>query len=193
MDVTLDPKTTAIIVVDMQRDFCHKDGSLFIGEDVKKIIPEIKSLINKAKTHNAPVVFTQDWHTPDDPEFDNWEKHCVLGTEGVKIIEDLFNESKEYYAVRKRRYSAFFGTDLDLYLRERNIKTLVISGVVTNICVLHTAGDAASLGYGIIIPKDCVLALNNYDQKYGLHHISFLFKGKIILQNELNFGEKLGN
>lgn len=186
MNSKLDPKTTAIIVVDMQRDFCLEEGALFVGEGVKEIIPNIRSLINEAKKHGTLVVFTQDWHTPDDPEFDNWGKHCVAGTEGVKIIDEL---STEDYCVRKRRYSAFFGTDLDLFLRERNIKTLVIVGVVTNICVLHTAGDASSLGYEIILPKDCVLALSDYDQEYALHHISFLFMGKVILLKELEFLE----
>ena len=188
MDVTLNPKTTALIVVDMQRDFCQKNGALFVGDGVNKIIPNIKSLIDRAKAHGALVVYTQDCHTPDDPEFDRWDRHCVAGTEGVKLTDELFNEDCEGYTVKKRRYSAFFGTDLDLYLRERNIKTLVIAGVVTNICVLHTAGDAISLGYEIVVPEDCVMALSDYDQKYALHHISFLFGGRIIFQKELYYG-----
>lgn len=188
MDVILNPKTTALIVVDMQRDFCQKDGALFVGDGVDKIISNIKSLTDGAKAHGALVVYTQDWHTPDDPEFDRWAKHCVVGTKGVKIIDELYAKESEDYTVKKRRYSAFFGTDLDLYLRDQNIKTLVIAGVVTNICVLHTAGDASSLGYEIVVPEDCVMALSDYDQKYALHHISFLFGGRIIFQKELYYG-----
>ncbi|MHC1566982.1 MAG: cysteine hydrolase family protein [Candidatus Syntropharchaeia archaeon] len=175
---------SALIVVDMQKDFCHEDGRLYVGESVKKIIPNIRFLIEKAKEKEIPIVFTQDWHRRDDREFDVWGEHCIEGTEGAEIIDEVKTEG---YVVRKRRYSAFFGTDLDLCLRENKIETLVICGVVTNICVLHTAGDAVLRGYKVVIPKDCVAALRDYDQEYGLYHMDFLFKALITDSDKINF------
>ncbi|MDY6965621.1 MAG: isochorismatase family cysteine hydrolase [Halobacteriota archaeon] len=184
MSIVLDPSSTALIVVDMQKDFCYEDGALYVGDQVKEIIPKIKSLIESAKAYEVPLIFTKDWHTPDDPEFGVWSPHCIQNTEGVNIIDELYTDG---YFVRKRRYSAFFGTDLDLYLRERDIRTLIIVGVVTNICVLHTAGDAASRGYEIVIPGDCVAALSEYDQEYALYHVSSIFQGKITSSGDIVF------
>ncbi len=180
----VDPDKSAIIVVDMQKDFCCEDGALFVGAQVNKIKPNIKKLMVKASTSKVPVILTQDWHTPDDPEFSVWGKHCVQDTDGAKIIEEL---PLQGYIVRKKRYSAFFGTYLDSYLREKGVNTLIIVGVVTNICVLHTASDARLRGYDLVIPRDCVAALNDYDQDYALHHISFLFQGKIVSSSDIEF------
>jgi nicotinamidase-related amidase len=183
----IDPTSSAIVVVDMQRDFCDASGRLFVP-GARRIVPRIKDLISSSRKHNIPIIFTQDWHMPDDPEFDAWGEHCVMDTEGAEVIEELRGEG---YLIRKRRYSAFFGADLDLFLRERNTKTLVIAGVVTNICVLHTAADATLQGYNVIVPSDCVAARDDYDQEYAMHHISSVFKGKIISSGEIEWKNQI--
>ncbi|MHC1635752.1 MAG: cysteine hydrolase family protein [Candidatus Methanospirareceae archaeon] len=180
-------KESAVVVIDMQKDFCYEDGALFVGEAVKDIIPRIKELLKRAMEKNVELIFTQDWHSSDDEEFKIWGRHCVMDTRGAEIIDEYSTEEKKGYKVKKKRYSAFFETDFDSYLREKGIKTLIMVGVVTNICVLHTAGDAVLRGYKVVIPRDCVAALNDYDHEYGLHHIEFVFKGVITTLDEIVF------
>jgi nicotinamidase-related amidase len=177
--VVLNPEDSALIVVDMQEDFCYANGALFVGGAVETIIPRIRGLIEKARRKKVQVIFTQDWHSPDDDEFDIWGRHCVRDTEGAEIIDEFLPFLNEAFVVKKQRYSAFFGTDLDAHLQEQGIRTVILVGVVTNICVLHTAIDASLRGYEPVVPEDCVASVNSYGQEYGLRHIKSVLKGAI--------------
>ncbi|MEM0214476.1 MAG: isochorismatase family cysteine hydrolase [Archaeoglobaceae archaeon] len=167
----------ALLIVDMQKDFCYKSGSLYI-QSAESIFEATKKVVEYARG-KMPIIFTQDWHRDDDEEFKIWPKHCIMNTEGAEIIEELEPKQKDYF-IRKRRYSAFFGTDLDLLLRELKVEKLYICGVATNICVLHTAGDAAIRGYRVSIIKDCTKALSDYDYEYALKHMRNVFNAEII-------------
>ncbi len=169
----------ALIVVDMQKDFCYENGALFIGKHVKSIFEPLRRVVEHARSKGIPVIFTQDWHREDDAEFNIWPKHCIAGSEGAEIIDELNPQPKDYY-VRKRRYSAFFGTDLDLTLRELGVRRLFVTGVVTNICVLHTVSDAVLRGYEVVVLKDCTTALSDYDYEYAMKHMENVLRVEII-------------
>ncbi len=181
------PEESALIVEDMQKDFCYGDGALFIGDSVEAIIPRISGLIERAIRKKVHLIFAQDWHSPDDEEFEIWGPHCVRETPGAEIIDELSPFLKEAYVIRKQKYSDFFGTGLDAYLKENRIKTLILVGVATNICVLHTAIDASLRGYKLIVPEDCVAALSDYEHVYGLHHIKNILKGLVTSSDVLSF------
>ncbi len=171
----------ALLVVDMQKDFCYKDGALYVPN--AESIFDSTARVVKAARERMPVIFTQDWHREDDVEFKIWPKHCVMNTKGAEIVDELEPESGDYY-IRKRRYSAFFGTDLDLLLRELEVKKLYICGVATNICVLHTAGDAVLRGYDVTVIEDCTKALSDYEQEYGIRHMRNVFNAEVISSEE---------
>ena len=168
----------ALIVVDMQKDFCYKNGALYV-QGVEKIFDSTAEVVGKAREKKIPVIFTQDWHRSDDVEFKIWPQHCVMNTKGAEVIDELEPQANDYY-VKKRRYSAFFGTDLDLLLRELGVKKLYVCGVATNICVLHTVGDAVLRGYDVSVLKDCTAALSDYEYEYGLRHMENIFRARII-------------
>jgi ureidoacrylate peracid hydrolase len=92
---------------------------------------------------------------------DTWGAHLV----------DALHRSPDDIVVRKRRYSAFFGTDLDLHLRERHIATVMVTGGVTNICVRSTVHDAFFLGYEVVVPVECVAATTPQAQETSLYDI----------------------
>ncbi|VUT26554.1 MAG: nicotinamidase/pyrazinamidase [Candidatus Methanolliviera sp. GoM_asphalt] len=179
----LNPERSALIVVDMQNDFCMKDGVLYI-EGVEEIFEDTRKAIEEARRSKVEVIFTQDWHEEDDIEFDIWPKHCIKETWGSEIIEVL-GALEEDHKIRGRRYSAFFATDLDIFLKESGIEDLVICGVMTNICVLHTAGDASMRGYNVFILKDCVKAPSDYEEEYALKHMENVFNAKVIRSDEI--------
>jgi len=186
--VSLSCRSTALIVVDMQVDFASPRGRLFVPQS-RPTIPIIRSLIARARKIKVPVIFTQDWHRPDDAEFLLWPPHAVEGTRGARIIPGLGAMPGDYF-IRKRTYDAFFATDLDLLLRQKDIKNLVITGTVANICVLHTAGSARLRGYEITIPADAISSLTPFDQAAALRQISFIYQGKITHSSGIKFQKK---
>jgi len=184
-EIYLDPRSTALIVVDMQVDFASPKGKLFVKES-RPTIPKIRSLVSKARKMKVPVIFTQDWHRPDDPEFSIWPAHAVEGTRGAQVIPELKPLRSDYF-IRKRTYDAFFSTDLDLLLRQKGIANLVITGTVANICVLHTAGSARLRGYEIILPVDAISSLSPFDQEASWRQISFVYQGKLTYSQGIRF------
>jgi nicotinamidase-related amidase len=88
--------------------------------------------------------------------------------------------------VRKLRYDAFYDTPLEHELRDRGIDTLVVTGTVSNICVLHTAGSAALRWFRVIVPVDAISALTEFDQRAALRQISFLYRGVLVRSEGLS-------
>jgi nicotinamidase-related amidase len=173
----------ALLVVDMQKDFCYESGALFIGEHVENIFEPLKRVIETAR-EKIPVIFTQDWHRSDDKEFEIWRPHCVMDTVGAEIIDELNPKPRDFY-VKKRRYSAFYGTDLDLMLRELGVRKLYVAGVATNICVLHTASDAVLRNYEVAVIEDCTAALNDYDYEYAIKHMKNVLNVEIVSSKDI--------
>jgi nicotinamidase-related amidase len=173
---------TAVVVIDMINDFVT---GIFRNERAENIIPSIKQLLNSAHNNKIPVVYASDAHLPNvDTEFDVWSQHAVVGTWGAQIVEELKPEKSDF-VLQKRRYSAFQGTDLDLLLRELEVDTLVLIGVVTDICVQHTAADAFFKGYKIIVPEDCVEAIDEQTQKAALDYLERVYGSKITRANAI--------
>lgn len=183
--VVLDPRTTALVVVDMQNDFVDPRGKLFVPSAPGTIRP-IKSLIEKARASRVPVVYTQDWHSKDDPEFKIWGEHAVAGTWGAEIVDEI-KPMEDDVVIKKLRYDAFYGTSLDHILRTMGVDTLVITGTVANICVLHTAGSAALRWYNVVLPIDAISALNEFDYESAIRQVSFLYKGVITKSEGVEF------
>ncbi len=135
--------------------------------------------LKKARKNNIPLIYLCDSHDERDSEFQCWPKHAVKNSWGSQVVDELAPQDKDY-VIFKRRYSGFFATELDLLLREINIETLIITGTVTNICVYFTAVDAYMRGYKIIIPRDCVIALNKDDQEIALKQLQQLCSAQIV-------------
>ncbi len=168
----------ALLIIDMLNDFVKEGGALVVP-DTKGIIDNIKREINKAREEGYPVVYICDSHHPKDTEFERWPVHAVEGTWGAKVIDEL-TPSLDDYVIPKRRYSAFFGTSLGLTLKENQVNTLVLTGTVTNICVLATANDAAMRGYKIIVPQDCVAGLDPEMHRFALRQMKEVYNAEII-------------
>lgn len=182
--VVLDPRTSALIVVDMQNDFVREGGRLRVPTAESTIRP-IARLIDEFRSAGSTVIYTQDWHMKNDPEFAIWGEHALAGSWGAEIVDEL-KPKPEDFVVKKYRYDAFFGTSLDYLLRVKGIKSVVVTGTVANICVLHTAGSAAIRWYGVVLPKDCISAITEFDYYAALRQTSFLYRGTITTSEAIS-------
>lgn len=180
--VELPADKTALIIIDMQNDFVHEKGRLYVAK-AKETIGPIRRLLENARKHKVMTIFTKDTHYPGDPEFKIWGEHALKSTWGWEIIDEL-KPLRGEIIIEKTRYDAFYGTPLDDLLRAYNISNLIIVGTVANICVLHTVAGAALRWYRIYVPIDSISALNEFDYYVALRQISFLYQGVLVKKAE---------
>ncbi|MGB9683124.1 MAG: cysteine hydrolase family protein [bacterium] len=159
----------AFLIIDMLNDFVHPNGALYSPLS-SRTIPFISEQLKRTREKNTPVFYICDTHLERDKEFTLFPPHCIEGTWGADIIEELKPKTGERI-IRKRRYSGFLGTDLDISLKELGVTHLVITGVVTNICILYTAYDARMLGYVVTIPRDCVASFSEEAHLFALNEL----------------------
>jgi len=172
----------AVIVIDMINDFV---SGVFKNSRAAKIIHNIEALLSQARRLKVPVIYATDAHLPGiDPEFDVWGRHAETGSWGAEIVDGL-KPRKGDFRVYKRKYSAFQGTDLDQLLRELKVDTVILTGVVTDICIQHTAADAFFRGYRIIVPKDCVEAVDAPTQEAAMKFMRKAYGPEITTSKEL--------
>lgn len=183
--LVLDPKSTALLVVDMLHDFCEAGGAMVLPNAQALYQPQNR-LLGAIRDAGGVVVFVNDAHRPQmrrDREFLKRDTHCIEGSPGAAVVAAL-SQASEDLAVTKRRYSGFFQTDLDLTLRDMQIETVIVVGVVTNICVRATVHDAFFLGYQVVVPEDCVAATGAREQSSTLYDIATHF-GWVTGSNEV--------
>ena len=173
---TLDPRRAALLVVDMVNDFC-KPGGAMVLPGYELLVPPQRMVIDAARQAGVPVIWVHDSHRRNmrrDREFLKRQAHCMEGTWGVEIIDELGARAEDIHVV-KHRYSAFFQTDLDLVLKDMLVDQVVVFGVVTNICVRSTVHDAFFNGYEVVVPRDCCAATGPREHASTLYDIATHF------------------
>jgi len=169
LEERLDPAHTALVIIDMQKDFCvdgfatSKAGRPL--DAAKALIPRLVKLLEAARATGIRV-FHVGFETYPEHMSDSgvWltqrrratyasDKIALSGSEGMEFIDELKPEPDEF-RVMKHRYSAFKGTDFDMLLRAHEIRTVVPTGVSTNVCVESTLRDAFEHTYYVCVPED---------------------------------------
>ncbi|MHB1907605.1 MAG: cysteine hydrolase family protein [Nitrososphaerales archaeon] len=171
----------AIIVDDILEEFVYGKIS---SPRAKNIVRPTKKLLEKARSVKIPVIYVCDAHLSSDPEMRVWGPHAMKGTKGAQVVKDL-SPQKSDYVLEKRVYSSFQGTGLELLLRDLRVDTVVIVGLLTEICVRHSAADAFMRGFKIQIPQDCVEALSEKAQSEGLQYLKSIYGAEITTSTKL--------
>lgn len=180
LSYNIDMGKSAILVIDMLEDFVREDAPLQVP-DTRKIISKLQEQLKKAREQKVPVIYICDSHDKDDVEFKKygWVPHCIKGTKGAEIIEELKPEPDDII-IEKRTYSGFYETKLDETLKKMEIENLYLTGCVTHICVLFTASDASLRGYNVYLIEDCVAGLSEEDHNAALRIMENVLGVKII-------------
>ena len=144
----------AIIVVDMLKDTFKESSRLPITQEARQIIPNLQRLLKESRKRNYPIIFACDSFLKEDFIFKGKMKaHSLRGTEGSEVVDDLKPEPTDM-VLPKRRFSAFFKTDLDQTLRTFGVDTIVVTGITTEVCVLTTAMDGLCHDFSVIVLED---------------------------------------
>ncbi len=155
-----------VLVADMVRGFCEEGRNLFIGPTIYEVIPHIRELLQREQAAGSHIIFICDTHDPDDKEFEMFPPHCIRGTDEPEVISELREFADEI--IPKRRYSAFFGTNLGERLAELKPDKVIITGVCTNICVLYTVAEARYHDYNVEVPAECVATFDPEAHTFAL-------------------------
>lgn len=172
----LDPGRTALLVVDMQRAFVEPGQAMEVPP-ARDVVPRIQELIGIFREKGLPVVFTEFTYSPAAPllvgelhpehrpaapgaptGFGLPSSSCLAGEDNARVIPDLAPRADEL-VIRKHYYDGFNGTVLDGALRARGIRTLVVTGTMTDICVLGTVIGGFNREYRMIVVEDGVATL----------------------------------
>jgi nicotinamidase-related amidase len=197
------PKHTALIIVDAQNDFCCPGGCLdkLANSDMKLMRPFIentKALLSAARQAKVMVIFTKATNDPgglykSPPDLARKTEYldpdspliCAYGSWGDRIIDDLEPEPEEII-ISKQRHNSFMGTELDIVLRSNGIRTIIVTGVTTERCVLATVTGAISHDYYVVVPRNCVAS-----QKVDMHNAALLVISGNLLEEGVTDSSKI--
>ncbi|MEC7489022.1 MAG: isochorismatase family cysteine hydrolase [Pseudomonadota bacterium] len=189
LETTVDPAHTAVLVVDIQNDFCATGGHTETNlkksvADCQSVVEPIQALVAETRAAGASVIWIKadyDRRYLSPPIHARQlsrgisDAYCVAGTWGAEFYQVSPVDGDTI--IEKHRHSAFIGTGLDQVLRDREIKTLIMAGVQTHVCVESTLRDASARGYYIVVAGDCVASFDR-----DLHE-------KTLRCVEMHFGE----
>jgi nicotinamidase/pyrazinamidase len=167
----------ALLIIDMVKDYLDPRRNLKITPFARAIVDPIKRLASAFRENGWPVIFSTDAYKKDDFIFTGrMEPESLAGTEGAEVIDELGKKEGDLW-LPKPRFSAFFQTGLEGYLREREVTLCAVAGVATPFCVLTTAMDAVCHDFKSVIVADCSAALSEkvHNDTLDLYRQTVLF------------------
>jgi ureidoacrylate peracid hydrolase len=187
---TVDPRWTALIVIDMQNAFVA-EGATYETPGARAMLPKLERLVAFARDHAMPVIWTQSDHSapyggvllkkfPTIRE----DRYLWAGEPSFELFARMVQPRDGEFRVIKHKYDAFFETDLDSILRNRRIDTVIIVGTATNVCCESTARSAFFRDYCVAFPSDCNASFDD-----GMHQATLktldMFFGRVMTSDEL--------
>ncbi len=169
----------ALIVVDMLCDFLEEGGALYCGNRARRIIPFVKRTIERFRKNKHVVIYATDSHSRNDAQFRLFGRHCVSGSYGSRIIEEIKPDRGDF-VVPKSTYDATFKSDLVKILKRHRVKKVFLVGVCTSICVMETASSLTKLGFGVNILKRGVADFDKSAHNFALKRMKLIYGAKII-------------
>ena len=158
----------AVVIIDMLNDFAEEGGALYVP-GAERLVEKIGQLKGTAYEQGVYVIYANDNHAENDPEFKTWPKHAVTGTYGAQVIAQL-TPTEQDTVYEKQDLSFFTNPEADKDMKAKGIDELILTGVATNLCVTEAALDALKKQYKVNIVVDAVagIDINPGDQANAL-------------------------
>ena len=183
-----DKAEVALLLIDVINDLEFETGKQLL-EYALPMAENIAALKKRAKEADVPVIYVNDNFGKWQSDFNKILTHCL--EEGIcgKPIAELLRPEEDDYFVLKPKHSGFFSTTLDTLLEYLQAKTLILTGIAANICVLFTANDAYMRDFNLFIPSDCVASNSQEENEHALLLMESVLKADIRPSPELDFDE----
>lgn len=185
-----DKSNVALVLIDVINDLEFEEGE----ELLKQALPmaeKLAELKKRAKEKGIPVIYVNDNFGRWQSNFLKLVDHCLEdGVRGKPIVELLRPDEDDYF-VLKPKHSAFYSTTLDVLLEYLGARTLILTGLAGNICVLFTANDAYMRDFHLVIPSDCIASNNTEENNYALEQMRTIVKADTAPSTELNLQKLL--
>lgn len=150
----------AFLIIDMVKDYFDPNHPIPVTPFARKLIAPINRLSRQFRQKGWPVVFATDAFQPDDFLFrGRMQPHSIIGSPGAEVVDDLERTETDYW-LPKPKFSAFFQTGLETWLRDRAVTLCAVGGITTNFCVLTTVMDALCHNFKAILLEDCTAAVS---------------------------------
>ncbi|MDT7604526.1 MAG: hypothetical protein QOF61_2523 [Acidobacteriota bacterium] len=184
-----DTAAVALLLIDVINDLEFEGGENLL----RHALPAAKRLAElkrRAREAGVPVIYVNDNFGRWQSDFKKLLEHCLEeGVRGRPLAELLPPDEEADYFVLKPKHSGFFSTTLDILLDYLQVKTLVVTGLTGDICVLFTASDAYMRDFNLLIPKDCVASQNARENEHALEHMRRVLKADTRESVEIDFAE----
>jgi nicotinamidase-related amidase len=183
-----DTAAVALLLIDVINDLEFDSGE----ELLKHALPvarRLAELKRRAKEARIPVIYVNDNFGRWQSDFKKLLQHCLDEDVCGKPVAELLKPDENDYFVLKPKHSGFFSTTLDILLDYLQVKTLIITGLTGDICVLFTASDAYMRDFNLIIPEDCVASADPEENEHALEHMRRVLKADTRPSAEIDFAE----
>ncbi len=185
-----DKAAVALLLIDVINDLEFPEGDQLLRYAIP-MARRILDLKRRAEAVGIPVIYVNDNFGRWRSNFASQVEHCMKdGVRGRRLVEPLIPDADDYF-VLKPKHSGFFSTTLEILLRYLGTKTLILTGVAGNICVLFTANDAYMHNFSLIVPSDCVASNTKEENDNALNEMKKVLKADIRPSTELEI-ESLG-
>jgi nicotinamidase-related amidase len=183
-----DKSAVALLLLDVINALEFEEGGLLL-EHMLPMAERLAALKQRARAAGIPAIYVNDNYGRWKSDFNRLIDHCLEpGVRGRPVVELLRPQEDDYF-VLKPKHSGFFSTTLDVLLDYLRARTLIITGVAGNICVLFTVNDAYMRDFHLVVPGDCVASNDADDNRHALKQMKTVLKADIRLSTQLELEE----
>lgn len=180
-----DTSEVALLLLDVINDLEFEEGDRLL-EHALPMARNLAGLKRRASAARIPAIYVNDNYGRWQSDFSRQIAHCMEdGTRGRPMVELLLPDERDYF-VLKPKHSGFFSTTLDVLLDYLKARTLILTGVAGNICVLFTANDAYMRDFNLVVPSDCVASNELEDNRHALEQMRKVLKAETTPSTELD-------
>ena len=183
-----DKAEVVLLLIDVINDLEFESGEELL-EYALPMAEKIAALKERCRQADIPIIYVNDNFGKWQSDFQKILKHCLEDDVRGKPLAELLRPAEDDYFVLKPKHSGFFSTTLDTLLDYLKAKTLILTGVAANICVLFTANDAYMRDFNLVIPSDCVASNTAEDNEHALNLMEQVLKAETTPSTELDLDE----
>lgn len=183
-----DNASVALLLIDVINDLEFDSGKDLL-EHALPAARKLAALKRRAKEAQVPAIYVNDNFGRWQSDFQKLLQHCLDENACGRPLAELLKPEEEDYFVLKPKHSGFFSTTLDILLDYLQVKTLVLTGLTGDICVLFTASDAYMRDFNLVIPEDCIASADPKENEHALEHMRRVLKADTRPSEEIDFAE----